>query len=230
MAIDACLYPAIVENGNVKSIIYSSSSMVFQHAPKYPYTEEDAPNSLPPTNVYGFSKLAGEYFCKSYFEQYNLPYVILRYHNIYGPGEDSKGSTPGDIHVIPALIEKVLNGQYPIELLGDPDATRPFTFVDDAIDATVKIVKKTADKDEKVLNSDFNIGNKDHHKILDLAKIIWKILGDDRPFEYKAVETRAITAKRRELDPSKVNKIIGWESAVSLEDGIRVTADWIRQR
>ena len=230
MAIDSCLYPAIIENGGIESVVYSSSSMIYQHAPKYPYTEVDAPNSLPPTNVYGFSKLAGEYFCKSFQAQHNLPYVIIRYHNIYGPGEDSKGSTPGDIHVIPALIEKVLKEQYPLELLGDPEATRPFTYVDDAIDATVKIVKLTADKNEKVLNNDFNIGNKEHNKIVDLAKIIWGLLGDDRPFEYKQVETKAITAKRRELDPSKVNEIIGWEPQVSLEEGIEKTAEWIKNR
>ncbi len=108
-AIDSAVYPALVALG-IKWIIYSSSSGVFQHPPEFPYTEEDIFSIKPPTNTYFFSKLAGEYFCRAYHEQYGINYTIVRYHNIYGAGEDSKGATPGDIHVVPALLEKVVPG------------------------------------------------------------------------------------------------------------------------
>ena len=124
--------------------------MVFQHAPQFPYTEEDLTKINPPTNIYGASKLVGEYFCRAFNAQFGLPYVIVRYHNIYGPGESAKGEEPGDIHVIPALIEKVVSGHYPIELLGDPEATRPFTYVDDAVKATFMIIESALKNDEKV--------------------------------------------------------------------------------
>lgn len=230
-AIDASLYQAIVEYGKVESIMYSSSSMIYQKSSKYPYTEEDAPDIKPPTNVYGFSKLAGEYFCRAYKQQFDLDYTIIRYHNIYGPGEDSKGSSPGDIHVIPALIEKIIvKKQDPLEILGNPEATRPFTYVDDAVDATVRLFHLMLNKDERVMNTDFNIGNPRALRILDLAKIIWDLLVDGKEFNYEIVKTNAVTAIRREVKPDKLIDITGWKPAVSLEDGILNTAEWIKSR
>jgi nucleoside-diphosphate-sugar epimerase len=228
--IDAAVYPAMVKNG-VQHVIYSSSSMVYQSAPKYPYTEDDFENINPPKNVYGFSKLAGEYFCRSFSEQYGLKYTILRYHNIYGPGEDAKGSTPGDIHVIPALLEKVLiKKQYPVELLGDPQSTRPFTYVDDAVEATVKIIEKAVSGDASVLSEDFNVGNDVYYTVENLAKIIWEMYGDERAFAYKEVGVSANTAVRREVDITKIRQVIGWEPKTTLEDGLPVVANWIKTR
>ncbi len=227
--IDAAVYDALVET-KAKHIIYSSSSMIFQHPPKFPYTEKDASKINPPTNVYGFSKLAGEYFCRSYQEQFGLNYTIVRYHNIYGPGEESKGATPGDIHVIPALLEKVISGQYPLEFLGNPNATRPFTYVDDVIEATTMILEKVMAGDEKVKNTDFNIGNDTYYTVLNLGEIIWKMFGDGREFKYSVASTKANTADRREVDIAKMKEIIGWQPRTPLEDGLKTTAEWIRSR
>jgi UDP-glucose 4-epimerase len=227
--IDAAAYPAMVANG-VGCAIYSSSSGVFQHPPKFPYSEEDIGAIRPPSNVYFFSKLAGEYFASAFAVQHGLPFTILRYHNIYGPGEDTKGSTPGDIHVIPALLEKVLSGQYPLEFLGDPDATRPFVFVDDAVEATVEIVVRAATGDESILYEDFNVGNGTHHSILELGEIIWKKFGDGRPFKYVVAHTDANTAHRREVNIEKIKRHIGWEPQISLEEGLAKTAEWIKRR
>ncbi len=228
-AIDASVYPAMVKN-KIPHIIYSSSSMVFQHPPQFPYTEKDITKINPPTNVYGFSKLSGEYFCRSFKEQYGLDYTIIRYHNIYGAGEDSKGATPGDIHVIPALLEKVISGQYPLEFLGDPASTRPFTYIDDAIEATVEIVERAARGDESVRNNDFNIGNNKYYTILELGEIVWKMFGDGREFKYQVVETTANTALRREVDIAKIKTTLGWEPKTPLADGLNVTAEWIKRR
>lgn len=229
-AIDVAIYSAARQN-DVAWIIYSSSSMIYQHVSHYPYTEEDAKNIKPPSNVYGFSKLSGEFFCKAYRAQYGIPFTILRYHNIYGPGEDSKGSSPGDIHVIPALLEKVIvKKQYPLEILGDPSATRPFTYVDDAVEATVRMVMLAHDKSDVVRDTDFNVGTNRYHSILELGETIWKLFGDGRPFAYVTVKTPAITAVRREVDIAKIKKLIGWEPQVLLEDGLLATAEWIRER
>lgn len=225
-AIDAALYPAAKEQG-IPWIIYSSSSMVFQHPPQFPYKEEDIAMIHPPTNVYGFAKLIGEYFCRAYAAQHGLCYTILRYHNIYGPGENSKGATPGDIHVIPALIQKVLSGQYPLELLGNPQATRSFTYIDDAINFTVDIVLRALQKDESVRNQDFNIGNDTFITILELAEMIWSGCGDGRPFRYKEVGTKGDTALRREVDITKIKKL-GWRQDVSLKEGLALVISWMR--
>lgn len=230
-AIDSAIYPALLEN-NISWIVYSSSSMVFQHPPKFPYVESDLLKINPPTNTYGLSKFVGEYFCSSFAEQYGLNYTVIRYHNIYGPGEDSKGSTPGDIHVIPALLEKVLNGQYPLEFIGDePDkATRPFVFVDDAVAATVDIVLRASAGEEVVKNEDFNIGNDKYYTILELGEEIWKLYGDGRDFQYKVIKTNSDTALRREVDITKVREQIGWSPKVGLEEGLEPTAKWIKER
>lgn len=229
-AIDVAVYAAARQTG-ITWIVYSSSSMVYQHVSRYPYTEKDAQGIPPPSNVYGFSKLSGEFFCKAYRAQYGIPFTILRYHNIYGPGEDSKGSSPGDIHVIPALLEKVITKkQYPLEILGDPSATRPFTYVDDAVEATAKVAMLADEKSDKVRDTDFNIGTNRYHSIRELSEIIWKLFGDGREFAYTRVETPAITALRREVDISKIRTILGWEPKTLLEDGLRATAEWIKTR
>lgn len=228
-AIDSVLYPAMVEN-KIRKIVYSSSSMVFQHIEKQPYIEEDIDRINPPSNVYGFSKLIGEYFCKAFYEQYGINYVILRYHNIYGPGEDSKGSTPGDIHVIPALVEKVLSGQYPLEILGYPHSTRSFVYVDDAVEATVRLSEAALELNPQVINQDFNVGSSNAISILELAERIWKLLGDERPFKYKIVNSTANTAFRREMKGGKIKKAISWEPKMNLDEGIKVVAKWIKQK
>jgi UDP-glucose 4-epimerase len=228
--IDAAVYPAMVKNG-VQHVIYSSSSMVFQHPPQFPYTEKDINDIRPPKNVYGYSKLSGEYFCKAFYEQYGLSYTILRYHNIYGPGEDSKGATPGDIHVIPALLDKVLvKKQYPIELLGNPQATRPFTYVSDAVGVTAEIVERAYRGDATVFLEDFNVGNDTYYTIDQLAKKIWEMYGDERPFSCVEITTKAVTALRREVDITKIREKIGWEPKVSLEEGLKFTSEWIKGR
>lgn len=228
-AIDAVLYDAAIASGK-PCIVYSSSSMVFQHSPVYPYRESDLWRASLPTNIYGMSKLIGEYFCRAYARQYGLPFAVLRYHNIYGPGEDSKGSTPGDIHVIPALIEKTLSGQYPVELLGGEHATRPFTYIDDAVSATVAIVKRAHMRDTGVIGEDFNIGPREATLIIDAARMVWEIAGDERPFQYVVRETSAITAERREMVSDKIERIIGWKPRVSLREGVIKTAQWISER
>lgn len=232
-AIDAAVYPALHEAGT-KLILYSGSSMAFQHAPRYPYVEADLKETPTVTNVYGFSKLIGEYFCRAYRQQYGTPrYVIVRYHNIYGPGEDSKGSTPGDIHVIPALLEKILKGQYPLQFIGNPEATRPFTYVDDAVAITVALFEKALAGDEAVLDTDFNIAaSPNATKILDLGALIWKLFGDGREFKWEATETDAskTTSHRREADISKLKSVIDYQQSVSLEEGVRRTAEWVKTK
>lgn len=237
--IDSIVYPAMVKAG-VKTVLYSSSSMVFQQAKKMPYIEKDLHEIPTPANIYGFSKLLGEYFCRAYYQQYGLNYVIVRYHNVYGSGESSKfkvqsselivDKISGYIHVIPALIEKVLSGQYPVEILSNSkDSTRPFTYIDDAVEATVRLAEEAVIQNKQVLREDFNIGPKTATNIIDLAKLIWKIYGDGRPFQYILIPVESTTAIKREMDPSKIERVIGWKTRVGLEEGVRRLGKWMRE-
>lgn len=227
--IDAALYQAAVA-GAKPCVVYASSSMVFQHAPTFPYKEEDLIRTPPPTNVYGFSKLSGEYFCRAFGAQYDLPYVIIRYHNIYGPGEQGKGKGAGNVHVIPALIAKVLSGQYPLELLS-VGGTRPFSYIDDTVEATCAVVAQALGKNPEALGNDFNIGPAEATSILDLAELIWEECGDGRPFRYVVKNDLGhLSAVRREMSAEKTERIIGWKSKVDLRTGIRATAAWMREQ
>ena len=135
------------------------------------------------------------------------------------------------MHVIPALLYKIITKkQYPLELLGNPDATRPFVYVDDAIKATTMIFEKMVKKNKKVVNNDFNIGSSEAIKIKDLAKLMWKLVGDNRPFQYKVINVSANTAKIREGDITKIKNIIGWEPKISLSKGILRTAKWVKNK
>lgn len=220
LLIDSILYPQLIKAG-IKNIVYSSSSMVFQNSTVFPYTEEDLKRTYLPTNIYGFSKLSGEYFCRAFNAQNGLQYVVLRYHNLYGPGEKAKGTSPGDIHVIPALIQKVISGQYPLEILGNPNSTRPFTYADDAVDATVLLVEAALECNPKVINNDFNIGSERSVTILELAELIWKITGSERAFQYTTKTTTANSADRREINAKKIYDAIGWKASTPLEVGVK---------
>ena len=228
MRIDTALYQEAVGEERRPCVVYGSSSMVYQRVPHYPYREEDLQNAPPPTNIYGMSKLVGEYFCHSYFNQHGLPFVIMRYHNVYGPGETTKGEGAGNIHVIPALIKKALAGQYPLELLGGENATRPFTYIDDAVEATVMIVERAVRRDAAVIGNDFNIGPREAKSIVEIARMIWDMAGNGDPFQYVVRTTDAITSLRREMTPDKIERIIGWKPRTDLREGILKTVAWMR--
>ena len=113
-------------------MIYVSSSMVFERSDVFPYREEDLTRIPFPKTGYGFSKLMGEMVCRTYNEEYGVPYVIVRPFNCYGIGE-MPADEPGVAHVIPDFIKKIMSGQYPMEIIGDGNQTRCFTWVEDVV-------------------------------------------------------------------------------------------------
>ena len=129
--INANVFDAAIKgykNGYVKRIIALSSSMVFEEADVYPTPENAIKTTPPPASTYGFSKLATEYFCKGAYEQYGLPYSIVRPFNCVGVGEDKalgeEVITSGNVelmmsHVLPDLVNKCLKGQDPLHILGE---------------------------------------------------------------------------------------------------------------
>lgn len=204
-------------------MIYASTSMVYQRSGIYPSKEAHTREVLPPTNIYGFSKLLGEYYCRAFEEEYGLPYTIFRLFNVYGAGE--KMHEEVGAHVIPDLAKKIISGQYPLEIMGDGKETRPFTHVNDAAEGIVLLVEREKD----AVGEDFNIGSPDETKIIDLAKTLWKIAGRIEPFKVKFVpEHTHPTAYRRAVDPSKLAKL-GWKPKVKLEEGLKEVVTWLQK-
>jgi UDP-glucose 4-epimerase len=198
-----------------------SSSMVFERTKQFPTPETALETSPPPLSGYGFSKLVAEYIARTYNEQYGIRYLIARPFNAYGPGE-MPGEYVGDAHVIPDLIHKTLAGQYPLEILGSGEQIRSYTYVDDIADAILFLA-------ESYENDDFNIGAVVETTVMDLAKRIWAMCGRAEPFQVYTSSGYEYDVQRRVPDVSKLAKL-GWASKISLEDGLRLTIDWLKPR
>lgn len=214
-------FEAAVSAG-IKRIIYISSSMVFESATNFPSKEEDVTKIPPPVSSYGFSKLTGEWYCRSFYDQYKLPYSICRPFNAYGVNEFPEREI-GYAHVIPDLVRKILNGQYPLSLLGNGNQTRCFTHVSDVAGGIIAVGLH-----RNGLNQDFNIGSDKEIKMIDLAKKIWDSMGTNKPFKVKFVKGFKFDIKRRVPNVTKVKQLIDWEPKVKFEDGLKEVINWLR--
>ena len=152
----------------VERLLYVSSSMVFERATEYPTTEGHIRETPIPDSAYGFSKLAGEVYCRALHDEHGLPYTICRPFNAYGPGE-LPDDEPGIAHAVPDLIRKALSGQHPLEIFGSGEHTRTLTHVDDIADGIV-----TATAHPNGLNDDFNISASDERTVAEIAAICWE--------------------------------------------------------
>lgn len=208
---------------NLQRMIYVSSSMVFESTNKFPSKEEDLVRIPPPISAYGFSKLSGEWYCQAFWEEYRLPYSICRPFNAYGVNE-FPGEEVGYAHVIPDLVKKILRGQYPLELLGDGQQTRSFTHVRDLADGIITVMES-----EKAKNKDFNIASAREIKIIDLAKILWRLCGQKEGFKVVFVPGFTYDIKRRIPDVTKIKKLLGWEAKIKLENGLKEVIAWLKK-
>ncbi len=207
----------------IKRMVYISSSMVFESAVNFPSKESDLVKIPPPVSAYGFSKLSGEWYCRAFWDQHKLPYSICRPFNAYGINE-FPGQEIGYAHVIPDLIKKILSNQYPLELLGNGQQTRTFTHVVDLADGIIKVMES-----KKAENQDFNIASGKEIKIIDLARLLWKLCGQKKPFKIKYVAGFKHDIKRRVPDVSKMKKLLGWKAKIKLEDGLIEVINWLKK-
>src|ERR687897_2861998 len=152
--VNNALYNAVFRaalDTSVERFVYVSSSMVFERATEFPTTEEYVEHTPIPHSAYGFSKLAGEVYCRAAHDEHGLPYTICRPFNAYGPGEVPEDE-PGIAHMVPDVIKKVLSGQRPLQIFGDGTQTRTITHIDDIADGIVTAMASPAG-----LNEDFNV-------------------------------------------------------------------------
>lgn len=198
-----------------------SSSMVFERTRIFPTPETAVESSPPPLTGYGFSKLIGEYIATTYYQEFSIPYIIVRPFNAYGPGENP-GDWVGYAHVIPDLVDKVLKGQYPLEILGSGRQTRSYTYVEDVADATVFVTTRAE-------NTDFNIGTGVGTSVADLARLIWKLCNRKESLRFKHLPPLKYDVVRRIPDITKITSL-GWRPKVTLEQGLRNTIKWIKKK
>lgn len=216
---DAAIYAH--KRKRLQKITVISSSMVYERAKKFPTKESALLSSPPPRSSYGLQKLAAEYFAKAAWEQYGLPYTIVRPFNCVGIGEMASEVS----HVIPDLVAKVLKGQSPLDILGDGSQIRHFTYVKDLAKA-ISICIFSA----KAKNEDFNIASYKSTTILELAKLIWKKIRPGVPFRYKELDSYRYDVKKRIPDTRKAKKILGIVCETPLETMLEEVIPWLEKQ
>jgi UDP-glucose 4-epimerase len=219
-------------DGRLQKVTYLSSSMVFESTDAWPSYEGQEREVPPPLSSYGFQKLAVEYFARAAFDQYQLPFTILRPFNCVGIGERR---ALGDVeilsgnvrlamsHVVPDLVQKVLKGQDPLHLLGDGSQVRHYTYGADLADGIVTAMEHPA-----ALNEDFNLSTSTSTSVLELANVIWSMInGPQVPFRWVSDEPFAHDVNRRIPSIEKARKLLGFEATTSLESLLKEVVPWI---
>jgi UDP-glucose 4-epimerase len=219
--------------GRLQRIIVVSSSMVYESATVFPTPEGAQQTSPPPISTYGFQKLASEYFAAGAWEQFQLPYTIVRPFNCVGIGE-RRATRDTDImsgnvklalsHVVPDLVLKVLKGQDPLHILGDGSQVRHYTYGGDLAHGIRLAMESPA-----ALNNDFNLSTARSTTVLELAECIWsKIHADGRPFRTISDTPFEHDVRLRVPDVRKAKDVLGYEATTSLETMLDEVIPWIR--
>jgi nucleoside-diphosphate-sugar epimerase len=227
-SVNSALYDAIIQaalDHQVERFVYVSSSMVFERATEYPTSEEHIWEVPIPRSAYGFSKLAGEVWCRAAHDEHGLPFTICRPFNAYGPGE-MPDDEPGIAHAVPDLIRKALSGQHPLQIFGSGEQTRTLTHIDDIADGVVTAMASPAG-----LHEDFNISASQELTVAEIARIIWEACGrDPDEFALEHLPTFAVDVVRRWPNVEKAKRMLGWESQIGVREGIAQTTDWLREQ
>lgn len=207
-------------------VVFSSTSDIYGKNPKLPF-KEDSNIVLGQTNVrrwaYAVSKIFDEHLCLAYYERYKVPVSIVRYFGGYGPHQhlDWWGG-PQSVFIDCALN----NRQIPIH--GDGLQTRTFTYIDDIVSGTIKVMESGKSAGEA-----FNIGNKREISIINLARMIWEMVRSGEKIKIKKIAYQQLSRRyedvmRRVPDTTKAKKILGFSADIPLEEGLPRTIQWQR--
>jgi UDP-glucose 4-epimerase len=218
--------------GRLRKVTYLSSSMVFESADSWPSEEGQEREIPPPVSSYGFQKLAVEYFARAAWDQYQLPYTLVRPFNCVGIGESrALGDTEilsGNVrlamsHVVPDLVQKIVKGQDPLHILGSGDQLRHYTYGGDLARGIV-----TAMAHPRAANQDFNISTAEGSTVTQLAGIIWrKIRGPDAPLRLVRDQPFEHDVQRRVPAVGKARRLLGFEATTTLDQMLDEVIPWI---
>jgi nucleoside-diphosphate-sugar epimerase len=211
-----------------------SSSMVFESATVFPTPEGEQVRCPPPLSTYGFQKLSCEYYCKGAWEQYKLPYTIIRPFNCVGIGEKraktDKEVMSGNIklamsHVVPDLVQKVLRGQDPLHILGSGKQIRHYTYGGDLARGIRLCIES-----EKAINEDFNLSTSESTTVLELAELIWKKIYHDKPFSYICDKPFKYDVQKRIPEVTKAKRTLGFTADTKLSEMLDEVIPWVRKQ
>jgi nucleoside-diphosphate-sugar epimerase len=231
-AFDAALHAR--KHGRLQKINVISSSMVYENVQVWPTPEGEQRRCPPPSSTYGFQKLATEYYAQGAWEQYQLPYTIIRPFNCVGVGERralcEKDVYSGNVrlamsHVVPDLIQKVLKGQDPLRLLGDGRQVRHYTYGGDLARGIRLCIERP-----EAINEDFNLSTPVSTTVLELAQMIWQKVRPGASFRYVCDEPYLYDVQKRVPNVEKATQLLDFQASTSLSEVLDKVIPWVRQQ
>lgn len=203
--VEACLA------AGVKRIVYSSSASVYGNAVVTPMTEEHPFNNR---TTYGATKIANEQMLRAMFEQHKLPYIGMRYMNIYGPRMDYHGTY---VSVIMKVLDRIFAGERPV-VFGDGTQVYDFIYVEDAAEANILGMKADC------ADENFNIGMGVGTTINELVRLLLELTGSSLEIEYKPQAQSFVTHRIGSTD--KAARLLGFTAHTALRDGLERVVRW----
>jgi len=198
---------------NVERVVYTSTSSIYGNPKKLPICESDNKSFL---NFYSASKFSAETYAKTFFEVFDLPVSIIRYSNVYGVNQSPSNAYCG---VIGKFMEAaLLNKSIPIH--GNGMQTRDYTYIEDAIDATI-----AAAISPKAIGNDYNIGTGIETSVNELVQHIIKITGSQSHIDH--IDNRDIdNIQRRSIDITKSTLDLQYNPSFTIQKGLSKTIKW----
>lgn len=206
-------------NYGVKHLIFASSSSVYGLNSKTPYSEEDKVDS--PVSLYAASKKSNELMAHAYSKLYGFAVTGLRYFTVYGPW--------GRPDMAPMLFAKAISRNEPIKIFNNGNLSRDFTYIDDIVEGTIRVINKTPKAEEcenGVAYKIYNIGCSEPVKLMDFIKEMEKALGKKAIKEYLPMQQGDVF--QTYADTTKLENETGYKPQISLHEGITKFIEWYK--
>ncbi len=205
-------------DAGARRVIYASSSSVYGLNPPMPTPETAVPR---PRSPYAVTKLAGEHYCRVFAELYGMETVVFRYFNVFGARQRPDSAYAA---VIPLFIEALKRGERPV-VHGDGGQSRAFTYIDDVVRANQAAAAAPASACQ---GQTYNIAGDASYSLMDLLAALGRIMGvTPQPTH---VEPRPGDIRNSRADVTAARTVLGFESQVGFEDGLRRAVAWFDQR
>jgi UDP-glucose 4-epimerase len=197
-------------------VVYTSSTSVYGNPRSIPINEDDGLVLLSP---YAVSKLGGENYCMAFYESYGLPVAVVRYSNVYGPGQRPDNPYCG---VVSKFFASAMAGEQ-LLIHGDGEQTRDFTYIEDAVDATLLAAIHPRAEGEV-----FNVGTGIETSVNGLAAGVGRALG--REVTVNHIDRRDIdNIRRRVVNIEKIRRMLHWAPNATHANGLQATAEWLKE-
>jgi UDP-glucuronate 4-epimerase len=192
-------------------VVLASSSSIYGEAETYPTPEDTPPQPLSP---YGITKLATEHLARAYATSFGRDTVVLRYFTVYGPRQRPDMA-------LERIVEALAAGT-PFELYGDGSQSRSFTYVADAVAATIAAMERAP------AGATYNVGGGEEATMREVIALLERISG--RKLDLRSGPPAAGDVRRTSADVSRIRADLGWAPSVRLEDGLREQWSWASAR